>query len=130
MIVGQVTRDLEAVARIFVRAPGGGQLLVEAVVDTGFNGFLTLAPATIAQLGLAFSGSTRVVLGDGAAAELSVYEAVVELAGRSSAAEVLETAGGALLGMSLLRNVQLRVNVVPDGDVSIEPLPPTGGPPG
>lgn len=49
MIVGQVTRDLEAVARIVVRAPGGRQLLVEAVVDTGFNGFLTLAPATIAQ---------------------------------------------------------------------------------
>ena len=43
MMVGVVQSDLEAVISIAVIEPSGRHQVVEAVIDTGYNGFLTLA---------------------------------------------------------------------------------------
>jgi predicted aspartyl protease len=45
MMTGIVNVDLEAVLRLSVRDAAGHSHDVEAVIDTGFNGFLTLPPA-------------------------------------------------------------------------------------
>lgn len=52
MITGVVNADLEAVIRVPLRGPNGQQLNIEAIIDTGFNGFLTLPPALLTTLGL------------------------------------------------------------------------------
>ena len=52
MITGKVNRHMEATIRLPVRAIGGLTQGIEAVLDTGFNGSLTLPPAVIADLGL------------------------------------------------------------------------------
>ena len=50
MITGIVNVDLEAVLRFSVGDAAGHSHDVEAVIDTGFNGFLTLPPALVAAL--------------------------------------------------------------------------------
>ncbi len=42
MMRGFISGDREAVLRLRVRGPGGREETVEAVIDTGFNGYLTL----------------------------------------------------------------------------------------
>jgi hypothetical protein len=52
MISGVVNGNLEATIRLLIRGPGGPEQEIEAVIDTGFNGFLTLSPALVRRLGL------------------------------------------------------------------------------
>jgi predicted aspartyl protease len=58
MITGLVTSDREAIIRVLVRAAYGQETHVEAVIDTGFTGFLTLSARLIASLALPFAGTT------------------------------------------------------------------------
>ena len=44
MIEGVVNANLEAVVTLSLQDPSGRTREVEAVVDTGFNGYLTLPP--------------------------------------------------------------------------------------
>jgi predicted aspartyl protease len=44
MITGRVNANLEATVRLSLRSRQGAEKVVEAVIDTGFSGFLTLPP--------------------------------------------------------------------------------------
>ncbi len=52
MITGVVTPDRLAVIRLTVRGPAGQEHEIEAILDTGFDGWLTLPPSLIVLLGL------------------------------------------------------------------------------
>lgn len=52
MIVGSVNANSEAVMRLEVRGSEKQGQSITAVVDTGFNGSLTLSPAQTESLGL------------------------------------------------------------------------------
>lgn len=52
MITGIVTDRREAVIRLKVRGPTGQDQEIEAIIDTGFDGWLSLPSSIIAQLGL------------------------------------------------------------------------------
>jgi predicted aspartyl protease len=52
MITGVVTSFYQATIRLIVRGPTGQAQEIEAVIDTGFDGVLSLPPADIATLGL------------------------------------------------------------------------------
>ena len=67
MITGVVTASREAVVQVMVHGAHSRDVPVDAVIDTGFTGFLTLPPPLITMLGLAFAGTTRATLGDGSA---------------------------------------------------------------
>src|SRR5262249_16779686 len=75
MITGTVLNGRPMIALI-VRGPGG-QADVETVLDTGFNGFLTLPPAIITALALPFLNYFNAGLADGSRISLQVYGAVV-----------------------------------------------------
>ena len=49
MIEGVVNAHYEAVVRLSLRNSSGQTRDVDTVVDTGFNGFLTLSPTLIAE---------------------------------------------------------------------------------
>ena len=55
----------EAVITLSVQGPEGQAREVDAVVDTGFTGFLTLPPALVAELGLTFETTGHATLADG-----------------------------------------------------------------
>jgi clan AA aspartic protease len=74
MISGVVNGNLEATIRLLIRGPGGPEQEIEAVIDTGFNGFLTLSPALVRRLGLPHLGQSRVLLANGREELLDLYE--------------------------------------------------------
>ena len=65
MIEGVVNAAYEPVIALAIHGPSGQTVEIEAVIDTGFNGFLTVTPALVTELGLVLEGSSRGTLADG-----------------------------------------------------------------
>ncbi|MBM4044998.1 MAG: clan AA aspartic protease [Planctomycetes bacterium] len=123
MITGRVTADRTAVIGLAIAHPAGDTQQVEAVIDTGFNGYLTLPSHLIRRLGLQLAGNRRATLGDGHVVALDVYLGKLLWDKSERDVLVLQAAGGPLVGMSLLYGSRVTLNVVAGGDVIIEPLP-------
>jgi clan AA aspartic protease len=122
--MGIVNANLEATIQIAVRGPAGPVRSFTAIVDTGFNGALTLPEQAIADLQLPWRSQGTVTLADGSEVDTDLYLATVVWDGteRRIIVEAAETEP--LVGMALLELHRLRVDVVNGGDVSIEPLHP------
>lgn len=75
MITGTVNERREAIISIEVHGARGKRLVMDAVIDTGFDGFVILPPFSIAALGLRRLGSENAELGDGSIRKLAVYSA-------------------------------------------------------
>ena len=123
MITGSVMSIMEAVISLTVQGPGSQEEKVDAVIDTGFNGFLTLPSSVVSKLGLPFAGTTKATLGDGSVVKTDVYEASVFWDGEKKDIVALKGEGAILLGMSLLSGYRLIVDVEIGGSVTIEELP-------
>jgi clan AA aspartic protease len=101
---------------------GSSSLRVEAVVDTGFTGHLTLPRATVDALGLPIIGSAESILADGSLVMEDVCLARVLWHGAERPVRVLVADATPLLGMALMRGSELRVECVGGGEVSVERL--------
>jgi clan AA aspartic protease len=123
MIVGFVSTDHEALVRVTVRAPDGQDHEIEAVLDTGFTGSLTLPPAVISEFGLAWQGSGPVVLANGATDQCDFYAADIIWDGRGKPILVDSADVKPLIGMDLLYGYEVRIEVTDGGSVTIEELP-------
>ncbi len=75
MIEGVVNASLEAVITLTLRGLEGQTREIEAVVDTGFNGFLTLPPSLVTELGLPFQSRDRVILANGREEMFDIHDA-------------------------------------------------------
>jgi predicted aspartyl protease len=64
---------LQARMNVSLRLANGSEAEVECVIDTGFEGFLTLPPATIERLGLMYAGSINANLADDSNVSTKVY---------------------------------------------------------
>ena len=123
MITGKVTANREAVIKLEVIGPTKQTQQVETVIDTGFNGHLTLPSNLINRLKLQFVGNRRATLGDGNIVVLDVYLGKVLWHNRERDVLVLQAGGGSLVGMSLLYGNRVMLDVVDGGDVIIDTLP-------
>jgi clan AA aspartic protease len=123
MMQGRVNQRCEAVISIAVR--GGNKIeSVDAVIDTGFNGFLTLPSTIVMKLGLPWNYRDRATLGDGSETLFDVYDAEVIWNGQYREIEVNEAEIEPLLGMRMLKGYRLQVDTIEGGLVTIEMLPP------
>ena len=77
MITGTINADYEAVIRLRVHGPTGHAHEVEAIIDTGFNGFLTLPPALVTALGLTRRSRGRALLANGSEELFDIYGVTV-----------------------------------------------------
>ena len=77
VIEGVVNAAYEAVVTLPLRGPEGQYREIAAVIDTGYNGFLTLPTPVVAELGLAFGGISRATLANGSVAAFDVYDVTV-----------------------------------------------------
>jgi clan AA aspartic protease len=96
---------------------------IEVVVDTGFNGSLTLSQTLIAEWGLPWDSVGTGTLADGKEIAFPVHRTKVLWDGqlRSVFVEALE--GSPLLGTELLSGFDLRARIHPGGLVEIEAIP-------
>lgn len=122
---GEVNARREAVLRLRVRGPDGAETEVEAVIDTGYTGSLTLPAAVAAALGLERGSGGQAVLADGSSRRFDTFAAEVEWGGGWRGVVASALGDEALVGMRLLEGHQLRLEAVPGGAVEITPLPGT-----
>ena len=122
MITGKITTNREAIIELEVIGLNQSREKIEAVIDTGFNGYLTLPNDLINYLKLQRAGSRHVTLGDGNVVVLDMYLAMVLWHGQQREVLALQADGGPLIGMSLLYGNRLMLEVVENGDVTIDSL--------
>ncbi len=120
MIEGFVNSNLEAVVTLPLQGPAGRTLEVDAVIDTGFNGYLTLPPMLVADLGLPVVGDGEAVLADGSETAFDVYGVTVLWNGQSRYVETGAVGVDPLVGMSLLDSHNLSIDVRKGGRVAIQ----------
>jgi clan AA aspartic protease len=123
MITGVVNARLEATIRLPIRAADGTEREVEGVIDTGFNGSLTLPPTIIASLGLAWRSRGSAILANGRIEQFDVYAATVVWDGVPRGVLVEEADTEPLVGMGLLHRHALRIEAIDGGTVMVEALP-------
>jgi clan AA aspartic protease len=123
MMTGTVNPDLEPLLRLTVLDSSGQPHEVEALIDTGFNGFLTLPPTLIAALGLPWLCRQEGQLADGSVLVFDVYVATVNWHGQPRSVEVEAADAQPLLGMALMQGSDLHIQVVPGRPVTIAVLP-------
>jgi clan AA aspartic protease len=97
---------------------------VVAVVDTGYDGYLTLPPALIANLGFAWHRRGLAILADGSATDFDIYSGVVVWDRRRLAIPIDEADATPLVGTELLAEHELRAEFRPRGKVRIKRLGP------
>ncbi len=124
MISGVVNDRLQAVVELPVSSPTGRVLEVEAVVDTGFNGFLTLPPTFVADMRLPKSGTSKSILANGAEDVCSTHDAMVVWDGQVMSIEIDASGPVPLVGMALLEGHNLNIDVHSGGSVRINSAPP------
>jgi clan AA aspartic protease len=97
---------------------------VEAVIDSGFTGTLTLPPALIATLGLPWRSVDSATLADGSSCVFQVYVGKLVWDGKVRTILVAEAEADPLVGMRLLRGYELKMQVRARGKVTIKRLAP------
>ena len=121
MIVGKITNNQEAIIELEIIGLNWREK-IEVVIDTGFDGYLTLPGDLINRLGLRRAGRRHAILGDGNVVALELYRAKVLWHDEEHEVPVLRTDGGPLVGMALLEGNRVILDVVTDGTVRIDVL--------
>jgi predicted aspartyl protease len=110
MIIGRVNAHREALIPLNVQDANGHGRALDAIIDTGFTGSLTLPPALIVTLGLTWRGYASAILGDGSLQQFEVYAATVLWDGQARVVEIdAADTRKAALGSSPLRRVSSQI---------------------
>ncbi len=120
MIEGVVNAAYEPVVVLVVQGPSGQASEIEAIIDTGFTGFLTVTPALATELGLALVGTSRATLADGSEVTFDVYDVAALWDGQPKyvLADAADTTP--LVGMRMLDRHNLNIDVEDGGRVVIQ----------
>lgn len=123
MIIGIVNAFAEATFNLPIQDADGTEQQVTVIIDTGYDGSLTLPLSLINALGLPFRSRGVAVLADGSEAQFNTYAATVIWDGqpRSILADAANT--DPLIGMSLLYGHDIHRQAVDGGRVTVERLP-------
>ena len=120
MIEGVVNAAYEAVIPLTVQGPAGQAQDIEAVIDTGFTGFLSLPSGVVGGLGLPFISASQAILADGSQVTLNAYRAMVLWDGEPRYIRAYAADAIPLAGMRLLDRHNLNIEVVDGGRVVIQ----------
>jgi clan AA aspartic protease len=122
MIHGVVNFRYELTFPIVVGNSNGQQEFINTVIDTGFDGFLSLPSEIIVRLGLSWRTSSIATLGDGSKTLFDFYTGTVIWDGQYRTIDIAESETEPLLGLAMLRRYRLQVDNVEGGIVTIEAL--------
>jgi clan AA aspartic protease len=122
VIHGIVNANLEATIRLHVADPNGHRQEITAIIDTGYNGALSLPYATVTALALLSSASRIVTLGDASQRVLDFYTANIHWEAQVRRIRVLCVEGSPLIGTMLLQGYKLEADFTVGGTVTLTPL--------
>jgi clan AA aspartic protease len=102
MMFGVVSDNCEAIVKVAVGRIGSPKITVNAVIDTGFTGFLSLPFSIITELDLPWYYRDVGTLGDGSEVIFDLYKASVIWDGQNQIVDVVASDAAPLVGMGLL----------------------------
>jgi clan AA aspartic protease len=123
MITGTVNGRFEMVIKLPVRDSVGQEHEIEAILDTGFTGSLTLPPSLIGSLNLPWRSRSSAILANSRVEQFDVHAATVIWDGVPRHILIQAMDNPPLLGMALLANYDLRARVIVGGSVQVEAVP-------
>ena len=122
MIRGEVRPNRRAMVAVELRAADGQFQSFDFILDTGFDGNLSL-PASILRGLDAAPGIERIIeLADGSRTTTYEWSAIVRWYGAARPIMIAASAGEPLLGMNLLWQSRITLETRAYGPVLIEPL--------
>lgn len=121
MITGTVN-ELRVLVGVTFRLPDQPDLVIECVVDTGFEGALALPVEAVALLGLPFYQGIFANLADNSDVTVDTYRAKIVWAGQELSVVVLAMGRRPLLGTALLAGKELVAQFVENGVVTLDEL--------
>jgi clan AA aspartic protease len=115
--------DRQARIDVALHLPGGTRsVAIEFVIDTGFEGALTMPSDAISALGLPFLQDMTAKLANDESVRTDVHIATIEWNGKLLDVPVLALGRRPLLGTALLAGTELVAQFVHGGIVTIETL--------
>ncbi|MEM8830811.1 MAG: clan AA aspartic protease [Cyanobacteria bacterium P01_G01_bin.19] len=122
MMQGFVNQNCEAIVKVAVGYGSQRKQIIDAVIDTGFTGFLSLPQSIITSLRLPWYFRDVGTLGDGSEVIFEMYKATVIWDGREKIIDVAASEADPLIGMSLLYGFRIQIDAVKGGVVTIEAI--------
>jgi clan AA aspartic protease len=122
MMLGVVSNSCEAIIKVAVGRANAPKITVGALIDTEFTSFLSLPRSIIESLGLPWHFSDVGTLGDRSEVIFEVYTAHIIWDGEVQVVDVIASEAMPLVGMSLLYEFKLQVEVVEGSIVTIEAI--------
>ena len=119
---GIVDQNCEATIRLVVGNVDSQRQMIDAVIDTGFTGFLTLPSSVLADLNLRAYRREEGILGDGSTCIFDVYRGLVIWDGELRRIDINESDTEPLVGMSLLYGYRMLLDAIEGGTVTIQAL--------
>lgn len=121
MIHGNVV-GLQARMRVILLPPQRSAIEIECVIDTGFEGFLTLPPSIIADLSLPYLININANLANNSSVETDVYLATIVWNGAERNVAVLAMGRRPLIGTALLEDYHLGIDFCEGGTVLVDDI--------
>jgi clan AA aspartic protease len=113
---------LQARMSVILLPPERSGIEIECVVDTGFEGFLTLPPSIIADLGLPYLININANLANNSSVETDVYLATIVWNGTERNVAVLAMGRRPLIGTALLEDYHLSIDFCEGGTVLVDDI--------
>jgi clan AA aspartic protease len=123
MLAGRVNSQRQAVVSIRLRGTTGTEVDVFAMIDSGFNGSLTLSPNLAQSLGLIARVTSDAFLADGSKQQCEICVVAIHWMGTWRTCRATIINGPTLLGMKLMEGCEIKIACVSNGLVEITPLP-------
>ena len=117
-----VTIRRQATLSVTIRLPGQPDFALDFMIDTGFNGFLTLPPAAVRAMSLPFEQDLSSSLADGSFTSMTLHSATIIWNSSEQQVGVVATGRRPLIGTALLDEQELRVRFHEGDLVSVEDL--------
>jgi len=113
---------LQARMSVIILPPERSGVEIECVIDTGFEGFLTLPLSVIVDLGLPYLISINANLANNSSVETDVYLATILWNSVERNVAVLAMGRRPLIGTALLENYHLSIDFCEGGTVLVDEI--------
>ena len=121
-MINGIVVGLQARMGIILYPPQRSEVEIECVVDTGFEGFLTLPPAVVTDLGLPYVAPIDANLADNSRIVTNVHQGIVFWNGVQRVIPVLAMGRRPLIGTALLEDYHLSVDFCEGGTVLVDEI--------
>ena len=121
-IVEEVGGGLYAYAEVLLRGPSGREARLYALVDTGYNAYVSVPSEIVNHLGLSPLGTDDVILANAGTETAGIFVGEVSWGRQSINVPVHQIGDEPTIGTALLRDHKLSIDFAPDGDVQIYPI--------